>query len=87
VIWTLQEVTVHLEAKTDLHKVGRKIISLDLIIFSTNYLPPHFVKICLRLEVNCDFLKCPYHRVLLVDDVVYAVVITVVVAVVVAALL
>jgi hypothetical protein len=27
VIWTLQAVTVHLEAKIDLHKVGRKIIS------------------------------------------------------------
>jgi hypothetical protein len=27
VIWTIQAVTVHLEAKTDLHKVGRKIIS------------------------------------------------------------
>jgi hypothetical protein len=27
VIWTLQVVTVHLKAKTDLHKVGRKIIN------------------------------------------------------------
>jgi hypothetical protein len=27
VIWTLQAVTVHLEVKIDLHKVGRKIIS------------------------------------------------------------
>jgi hypothetical protein len=27
VIWTLQAVTVHVEAKIDLHKVGRKIIS------------------------------------------------------------
>jgi beta-lactamase class D len=27
VIWTIQAVTVHLEVKTDLHKVGRKIIS------------------------------------------------------------
>jgi hypothetical protein len=27
VIWILRAVTVHLEAKTDLHKVGRKIIS------------------------------------------------------------
>jgi hypothetical protein len=26
VIWTIQAVTVHLEVKTDLHKVGRKII-------------------------------------------------------------
>jgi hypothetical protein len=26
-IWTIQTVTVHLEVKTDLHKVGRKIIS------------------------------------------------------------
>jgi hypothetical protein len=29
VIWTLQAVIVHLEAKTDLHKVGRKIISSE----------------------------------------------------------
>ena len=27
VIWTIQVVTVHLEVKIDLHKVGRKIIS------------------------------------------------------------
>jgi hypothetical protein len=27
VIWTIQAVTVHLEVKTDLHKVGRKIIN------------------------------------------------------------
>jgi len=27
VIWTIQAVTVHLEVKTDLYKVGRKIIS------------------------------------------------------------
>jgi hypothetical protein len=27
VIWTIQAVIVHLEVKTDLHKVGRKIIS------------------------------------------------------------
>jgi hypothetical protein len=27
VIWTIQVVTVHLEAKIGLHKVGRKIIS------------------------------------------------------------
>jgi hypothetical protein len=27
VIWTIQAVTVHLEVKMDLHKVGRKIIS------------------------------------------------------------
>jgi hypothetical protein len=27
VIWTIQAVTVHLGVKTDLHKVGRKIIS------------------------------------------------------------
>jgi hypothetical protein len=26
-IWKIQEVTVHLAVKTDLHKVGRKIIS------------------------------------------------------------
>ena len=26
-IWKIQAVTVHLEVKTDLHKVGRKIIS------------------------------------------------------------
>jgi hypothetical protein len=26
-IWTLQAVTIHLEAKTDLHKAGRKIIN------------------------------------------------------------
>jgi hypothetical protein len=27
VIWTIPAVTVHLQVKTDLHKVGRKIIS------------------------------------------------------------
>jgi hypothetical protein len=27
VIWTIQAVTVHLEVNTDLHKMGRKIIS------------------------------------------------------------
>jgi hypothetical protein len=27
VIWTIQVVTVHLEVKIDIHKVGRKIIS------------------------------------------------------------
>jgi hypothetical protein len=26
-IWTIQAVTVHLEVKTNLHKVGRKIIN------------------------------------------------------------
>ena len=29
VIWTIQAVTIHLEVKTDLHKVGRKIISCE----------------------------------------------------------